>query len=47
MYRKIVVPLDGSAYSERALVTAAALSQATGAKLILVRAASDLKDGES
>ena len=40
MYRTILVPLDGSSFSERALPVAAALARTTGAKLVLVRAAS-------
>lgn len=38
MLKTIVVPLDGSRLSERALPVAAALSQATQARLVLVRA---------
>jgi nucleotide-binding universal stress UspA family protein len=40
MYRTILVPLDGSPFSERALSVATALSRTTGGKLVLVRAAS-------
>ena len=40
LYRTILVPLDGSSFSERALPTATALARATGAGLVLVRAAS-------
>jgi nucleotide-binding universal stress UspA family protein len=40
MYRTILVPLDGSSFSERALPVATALARATGGKLVLVRAAS-------
>lgn len=38
MFQKILVPLDGSSLSERALPVASAVAQATGARLILVRA---------
>jgi nucleotide-binding universal stress UspA family protein len=37
MYRNIVVPLDGSAFAEQAIPTAAALSNAMGSILTLVR----------
>ena len=37
MFRKILVPLDGSQLSQRALEPAQALSQRTGAELLLVR----------
>lgn len=40
MYRTIIVPLDGSEYSERALVTATSLARVMGAQLVLVRAVS-------
>ncbi len=40
MYRTILVPLDGSAFSERALPVAASLAQALQAQVILVRAVS-------
>jgi len=40
MYRTMIVPLDGSEYSERALITATTLARVTGAQLVLVRAAS-------
>ena len=40
LYRTILVPLDGSSFSERALPTATALARATGAGLVLVRTAS-------
>jgi nucleotide-binding universal stress UspA family protein len=40
MHRTILVPLDGSSFSERALSVATALARATGGKLVLVRAAS-------
>jgi nucleotide-binding universal stress UspA family protein len=40
MYRTILVPLDGSSFSERALPAATALARATGAGLVLIRAAS-------
>lgn len=39
MYRTILVPLDGSALSERALPVAAALAQSLSAQAVLVRAA--------
>jgi nucleotide-binding universal stress UspA family protein len=39
-YRTMIVPLDGSEYSQRALITATTLARATGAQLVLVRAAS-------
>ena len=37
LYRTILVPLDGSSFSQRALPTATALARATGAGLVLVR----------
>lgn len=37
MMKRILVPLDGSALAERALPSAAALAQATGAALVLLR----------
>jgi len=40
MYRTILVPLDGSAFGERALPMATALARAMNAQLILVSAAS-------
>jgi nucleotide-binding universal stress UspA family protein len=40
MYRTILVPLDGSAFSERALPMAIELARPMGAQLVLVRAAS-------
>ncbi len=40
MYHTILVPLDGSAFGERALAIATALAQATQAQVILMRAAS-------
>lgn len=40
MYTTILAPLDGSELSERALPIAISLAQATGAKLVLVRATS-------
>lgn len=40
MYRTILVPLDGSAFSERALPMATALARAMGANMVLMRAAS-------
>jgi nucleotide-binding universal stress UspA family protein len=39
MYRTILVPLDGSAFGERALPMALEVARATGAQLVLVRAA--------
>ncbi len=39
MFRTILAPLDGSELSERALPTAIRLAQATGGRLVLVRAA--------
>jgi nucleotide-binding universal stress UspA family protein len=39
MYRTILVPLDGSTFSERALPIAVALQRLLGARLVLVRAA--------
>jgi len=39
MYEKILVPLDGSAFSERALPMAGALAQVMGSDLVLMRAA--------
>ncbi len=41
MYRNILVPLDGSALSEAALPTAIALARGLGAKLVLVRSATE------
>ncbi len=38
MFKKILVPLDGSQLSQRALEPAAALARRTGAELLLVRA---------
>jgi nucleotide-binding universal stress UspA family protein len=40
MYRTILVPLDGSSFSERALPVATEFARTTGGKLVLVRAAS-------
>jgi nucleotide-binding universal stress UspA family protein len=40
MYHTILVPLDGSSFSERALPVAATLARAFGARVILVRNAS-------
>jgi nucleotide-binding universal stress UspA family protein len=40
MYRTILVPLDGSTFSERALPIAASLQRVLGSRLVLVRAAS-------
>ena len=40
MYHAILVPLDGSAFSERALPMATTLARALRAQVILVRAAS-------
>ncbi len=37
MYKKILVPLDGSELSERALVHAHALAKALGAQVVLLR----------
>ncbi len=37
MYTKILVPLDGSALAERAIVQAEEIARATGAELILVQ----------
>ncbi len=37
MFRRILVPLDGSARAERALPMAARLAQASGGSLFLVR----------
>ncbi len=39
MYRKILVPLDGSPFAETALVHARALAHCTGAEIALVRVA--------
>ena len=39
MLNKILVPLDGSELAERALTYATTLASATGASLLLVRAA--------
>ncbi len=39
MYRKILVPLDGSSFAETALAHARALAQCTGAEIYLVRVA--------
>jgi len=40
MYHTILVPLDGSAFSERALPMATTLARAMGANMVLMRAAS-------
>ncbi len=40
MYRTILVPLSGSSFSELALPTAAAITRAVRAKLVMVRAVS-------
>jgi nucleotide-binding universal stress UspA family protein len=40
MYHTILVPLDGSAFGERALPMAETLARATGANVVLMRAAS-------
>src|SRR5690242_5895802 len=37
MYKTIIVPLDGSAFAEQAIGTAAAIAQRSGAPLVLVR----------
>ena len=56
MFKKILVPLDGSQLSQRALEPAIAMSKHTGAELLLVRtpvvdtlqfAATGLKQAES
>lgn len=39
MYKKILVPLDGSEFSERVLPQVAALAKSTGAQVILLRIA--------
>lgn len=41
MYSKILVPLDGSSYSERALEHASELVRGTGAEIILLEAVQD------
>ncbi len=41
MYSKILVPLDGSSFSERALEHAAELARGTGAEIILLEAVQD------
>lgn len=46
MFRRILVPLDGSAFAERALPYAEALAQATGADLALVRAVPVVAPGD-
>jgi nucleotide-binding universal stress UspA family protein len=46
MFNKILVPLDGSAFAERALPTAEALAASTGAELALVRAVPLVAPGE-
>jgi hypothetical protein len=38
MHRTIIIPLDGSGYSEQALVPATVLARAIGERLVLVRA---------
>jgi nucleotide-binding universal stress UspA family protein len=42
MYRTLIVPLDGSAFSERALPMATSFARSLGAQVILTRAASSL-----
>ncbi len=37
MYRKILVPLDGSAFAEAALAHARTLAECTGAEIVLLR----------
>lgn len=46
MAMTILVPLDGSALSEQALPYAAVLARATGGRLILMRAVSEIKRGK-
>ena len=46
-YHTLIVPLDGSALSERALPLAVELSRVSGAQLVLVRAASVSYPNES
>lgn len=41
MYSKILVPLDGSPYSERALEHASELARGTGAEIIILEAVQD------
>ncbi len=41
MYSKILVPLDGSPFSERALEHASELARGTGAEIILIEAVQD------
>ncbi len=46
MFKKILVPLDGSAFAERALPAAEALAASLGADLALVRAVPLVAPGE-
>jgi nucleotide-binding universal stress UspA family protein len=45
MYRTILVPVDGSAFAEHAVTTAAVLARKTGAKLLLARVHEIIADG--
>lgn len=46
MFKQILVPLDGSAFAERAIPVATALAVSTGARLALVRVVVLLAPGE-
>jgi nucleotide-binding universal stress UspA family protein len=47
MFKRILVPLDGSAFSERALPVAEALASTSGAEVLLVRVVAVLAPGEA
>jgi len=43
MYKLILVPVDGSSFSEQVLPHAAAMARSTGAQLLLLRAVTQQK----
>ena len=47
MFRSILVPLDGSALSQRAMPLAADLAQRAGARLVLMRATEEADQSEA